>query len=93
MLSKLLIAFSLMAFCVMIHAMGLIGIFRWMQARLARGDRDFWPSAWRLIRIAAGIVILHLTQILVWAAFYAISGAMKPLEGEEVAICDTERRG
>jgi hypothetical protein len=77
MLSKLLIAFSLMALCVTIHAMGLIGIFRWMQARPARGDRDFWPSAWRLIRIAAGIVLLHLTQILAWAALYAMRGAMK----------------
>lgn len=77
MLSKLLVAFSLMALCVAIHAMGLIEIFRWMQAKLERGARDFWPSAWRLIRVAAGIVVLHLAQILLWAAFYAISGAMK----------------
>lgn len=60
MLAKLVIAFSLMALCVAIHAMGLIAIFRWMRARLARGRRKFWPSTWRLIRVATWAVLLHL---------------------------------
>ncbi len=76
MLTKLLIAFSLMALCVAIHAMGIIAVFRWMEVRLARGARDFWPSAWRLIRIASWTVFLHLLQILVWAFMYAWRGAM-----------------
>jgi Ion channel len=76
MLSKLLIAFFLMALCVAIHAMGLIGVFRWMRARLARGRREFWPSTWRLVRVASWTVFLHLLQILVWAFLYAWRGAM-----------------
>lgn len=79
MLSKLLIAFCLMALCVAIHAMGLIAVFRWMQARLARGTRDFWPSTWRLIRVATWTVFLHLVQILAWAFLYARQGAMPDL--------------
>ena len=76
MLSKLLIAFSLMALCVTIHAMGLTGAFRWMHARLARGTRQFWHAPWMLVRIAAWTVLLHLIEILVWALFYAWRGAM-----------------
>ena len=77
MLSKLLIAFSLMALCVVIHAMGLIGVFRSLQAGLADRARGFWPSVRRLIRVAAWTILLHLAQILAWAAVYAIGGAMK----------------
>jgi len=76
MLSKLLIAFTLTAVCVAIHAMGLIGVFRWMHARLARGTREFWPSTWRLVRVASWTVFLHLLQILAWAFIYARQGAM-----------------
>ena len=79
MLSKLLIAFSLMALCVTIHAMGLTGAFRWMRARLMRGTRQFWYAPWMLVRIAAWTLLLHLTQILVWALFYVWRGAMPDL--------------
>jgi hypothetical protein len=79
MLSKLLIAFSLMALCVGIHAAGLTSAFRWMHARLARGTGQVWHATWMLVRIAAWTVLLHLIQILVWALFYAWRGAMPDL--------------
>jgi hypothetical protein len=79
MLSKLLIAFSLMALCVAIHAMGLTSAFRWMNVRLARGTAQFWPATWMLVRIAAWTLLLHLIEILVWAFFYAWRGAMPDL--------------
>jgi len=67
MLSKLLIAFCLMALCVAIHAMGLTAAFRWLEVCLTRGKRSFWPSTWTLVRIATWTVLLHLLQILAWA--------------------------
>ena len=76
MLTKLLVDFALMALCVAIHAMGLMLAFRWVQVRVERGVRGFGASAWRLIRIASWVVLLHLLQILVWAAYYAIRGAI-----------------
>ena len=76
MLTKLIIAFVLMGLCVAIHAMGLVAALRWVKVRLARGTRGFGPSAWRLVRLASWTILLHLLQILLWAAFYAISGAM-----------------
>src|SRR6188768_1979915 len=76
MLTKLLVAFSLMALCVAIHAMGLIAVFRWMHGQLARGTGEFWPSTWGLVRIASWTVFLHLLQIVVWAFMYVWRGAM-----------------
>jgi len=76
MLTKLLIAFALMALCVAIHAMGMMGVFRWLQVRTARGARGFGPSAWRLIRVASWTVLLHLLQICVWASYYSVRGAI-----------------
>ena len=76
MITKLLVAFSLMAVCVSIHAMGLTTVFGWMHARLERRTRSIWSPAWTLIRIASWVVFLHLLQILVWAFMYAWRGAM-----------------
>jgi hypothetical protein len=77
MLSKLLLAFTLMALCVAIHATGLIAILRRVHGRLSRRIRGFWPSVWRLVRVAGWTILLHLAQILVWAVVYALGGAMK----------------
>lgn len=79
MLSQLLIAFCLMALCVVIHSMGLTTVFRWMQARPAPGSRDIWSSAWRLVYVAACTVVLHLAQIILWALCYAGVRAMPDL--------------
>ena len=79
MLIKLLVAFSLMALCVAIHAMGLTTAFGLIHARLERRTRSIWSPAWTLIRIASWVVFLHLLQIFVWALMYAWRGAMPDL--------------
>jgi len=76
MITKLLIAFSLMAICVAIHAMGLTTVFGWIHARLQRRKQSIWSPAKTLIGIASWVVFLHLLQILVWAFVYAWRGAM-----------------
>ncbi len=76
MLSKLLIAFSLMALCVTIHATGLTSAFRWMHVRLGRGTGQFWHAHVDARPHRCLDVLLHLIEILVWALFYAWRGAM-----------------
>src|SRR6188508_2057009 len=76
MLTKLAIGFGLMALCVAIHTMGLMAVFRRLRKLPSAGESEFWPSTWRLIRIASWTVLLHLIQIVVWAFFYAWRGAM-----------------
>jgi uncharacterized iron-regulated membrane protein len=79
MLSKLLIAWCLMALCVTIHAMGLTAAFRWMKRRPATINGRFWPATWMLICIAGWTILMHLLQIAVWALFYALKHGMPDL--------------
>ena len=79
MLSKLLVAFFLMAFCVALHAVGLTTAFRWVKRRPVQTSGRFLPSTWMLIGVAAWTVIFHLLEIAVWAFFYAWKQGMPDL--------------
>jgi hypothetical protein len=79
MVRQLLVACSLMALCVTIHAGGLAWALRWLRRYPAHAQR-FWSSTWLFIRIAVLMVLLHLVEISVWATFYAGRGAMTDLQ-------------
>jgi len=79
MLSKLLIAWVLMALCVAIHATGLTLAFRRLKQGAVPVGGQVWPATWLLIRIAGWVLILHLLQIAVWAFHYAWNDAMPDL--------------
>ena len=79
MLSQLLIAWGLMAFCVAVHAIGVTTAMRWVRASMA-GPRHFWRGVWLFIRLAGWIVFLHLIQITAWALCYVWRGAMPDLQ-------------
>jgi hypothetical protein len=78
MLSKLLIAWSLMTVCVAIHALGLTAALRWLRGRLMPAA-EFWPMTRRFAMLAGWMILLHLCEIAVWAVTYARSGAMPDL--------------
>src|SRR5580765_5517283 len=69
MISKLLIAWCLLALTVTIHAAGLSAVLRRMLSSVLP-DTEFWPVTWLLIRVAGWLVLLHLAEIAVWALFY-----------------------
>jgi hypothetical protein len=79
MLSKLFIAFFLMAFCVALHAVGLTTAFRWVKRPAARAGGRFWPATWMLISVAGWTVFFHLLEIAVWAMFYVWKQGMPDL--------------
>jgi hypothetical protein len=80
MLSKLVIAWCLMALCVTIHAIGLTGALSWMKPRRATIEGHFWPATGMLICVAAWTVLLHLLQIAVWGFFYTWKQGMPDLQ-------------
>src|SRR5258708_5889744 len=80
MFSKLLVAWCLMALCVITHATGLTVAFRWMKRTSAPVEGRFWPAAWVLVCIAGWTLLLHLIQIAVWAFHYAWTDAMPDLQ-------------
>jgi hypothetical protein len=78
MLRILFVAFLLMAVCVIIHAGGMAAALR-AARRLPTGRPGFWPSTRMFIVIASWMVLLHLSEISVWAVFYVLNGAMPDL--------------
>ena len=79
MLTKLLIAWCLMAVCVTIHAIGLTAAFSWMKRRSVTIEGRFWSATWTLICIVSWTILMHLLQIAVWALFYALKHGMPDL--------------
>ena len=70
MIAKLLIASSLVAITVIIHAGGLGMVLSHVLHSPARTDTRFWPITWLLIRIAWLLIIIHLFEIVVWGLFF-----------------------
>jgi len=79
MLAKLLIAWGLMAVCVVIHAIGLAMAGRWLKTHLHRHEKSFWRAIRLLVDVAGWTILLHLIEIGVWAAFYTLGGGMPDL--------------
>ena len=59
-----------MAFCVMIHAVGVMSALRVFDRSPALVDSRFWRPTWLLIRVASWLVLLHLLEISIWALLY-----------------------
>ena len=70
MIVRLLIASTLVAITVAIHAAG-IGLALSHTVRFTdRLSTRFWPITWLLIRIAWLLIVFHLCEIAVWALFF-----------------------
>lgn len=68
-----------MAVCVVIHAAGVISAIRWVRRREVP-RQQWWPWAWLFICVAGWTILLHLSEITVWALTYAWSGAIAGLQ-------------
>ena len=77
MLSKLFLAWCLMALCVVIHAVGLTLAMRALGRRPAL--KRTWASIWLLTTLTGSIMLLHTIEIAVWASFYVSRQALPDL--------------
>ena len=77
MVRQLIVACSLMAVCVTIHASGVTWAMRRLNARPPA--QQFWPSLRLFIAVAVWIVLLHLLEIVAWAGLYVWNGALADL--------------
>jgi hypothetical protein len=67
MLTKLAIAFLLLALTVLLHAAGLAFVMRRLPTFC---DPRFLSRTWVLIRLAGWAIVIHMVEIAVWALFY-----------------------
>lgn len=75
MISKLLLAWAVMALCVAIHAATVTSAVGWLRRQTIRGQR-FWPWTWLFIRLAGWMILIHLVEIAAWAMLYWWRDAM-----------------
>jgi voltage-gated potassium channel Kch len=75
MLSKILVAWCLMAVCVAIHANGVTQALRWVPGRIAARRR----STWLFVTIAGWMVLLHVVEVSAWAFIYVVGRALPDL--------------
>jgi uncharacterized membrane protein len=80
MLTKILIAFSLMAACVVLHALGLTSALRWLTRSRSSITNKYAGQLKLLIAVACWTVLIHLAEIAVWAVYYAVGGGMPDLD-------------
>jgi len=82
MAMEILIAFGIMGVCLVIHVTGIILLGDTMVRRRQRiAERIGFGSAASLLIIAFTVVIfLHLTEALIWAAFYSSAGLFQDFE-------------
>jgi hypothetical protein len=75
MLRQLLLAWCLLASTVVIHAYGVTAALGWIRRReITRTRLQSWT--WLFTWLAGWIILLHVTEITVWAMAYAWMGAM-----------------
>jgi ion channel len=70
MIAKLLIASCLVAATVTIHGAGLGMALSYALRSTERPQTRFWPITWLLIRIAWLLIVIHMSEIAVWALFF-----------------------
>ena len=76
---RLLVAWTVVGFCVAIHAIGVTLAVRWLSRRPARPMR-FRAETQLLVLLAGWIILLHLVEIAAWAFLYNWRGAMPGLQ-------------
>lgn len=57
---------------LLVQTAGMAWLIYWARTCLARGASTFGPlrSAVLLVRFASAIIVLHISQILLWTVFY-----------------------
>ncbi len=81
MLALLLNLLLLVSACVAIHTVGMFLGIRWLKHLWPRRDADFVPARTfgLIVSVVYGLLLLHLLQISVWAAFYQFRGCFPDL--------------
>jgi hypothetical protein len=82
MIKLLLLLFVLVSACVAIHGLGMILGLRWLGRTWPRHGHHFrLPTMfWMIVRVVYGLLLLHILQIIVWAACYLWSGCFRDFQ-------------
>jgi hypothetical protein len=82
MARELLIAFGVMGICVVIHVTGIIFVAEVLVRRRQKIEArvGFAYAAGLLIIVFGAVITLHLSEAVIWAAFYSWNGLFQDFE-------------
>lgn len=82
MANELLIAFGIMGVCLVVHITGMILVTQALVRQRQRiEDRfGFVYAPTMLIAVFSVVIVLHVTEAMIWAGFYSWSGLFKDFE-------------
>ena len=82
MLSELAIALVIVAVCLIVHITGILLMAEWLLQRREYLEQNARRHhfAVLIVMLFAGIVILHVAQTSLWAAFYYAQGLFSDFE-------------
>jgi hypothetical protein len=82
MLKELLVAFGILSICVVLHVLGIVFVGDQMvsrqQAIAQRARRGFVSAI--LMAVFSFVILLHLVEACIWAAFYRWQGLFPTFE-------------
>ena len=92
MLSKLLLAWVVVAACVLMHAASVTSAMRWVRRHPTTSER-FWLWIWLFVRLAGWIIVVHLAGRRLGPACMRGRGAMTDLAvGSCISVPSPTRR-
>ncbi|MBV7550259.1 potassium channel family protein [Pseudomonas sp. PDM26] len=78
--SNILFAWGLTASTVIVHAVGMALMLRALDRWAWTSPKLLWAISWRLVWVACYLLLLHLVEITIWAAFYLWQECLPDLE-------------
>jgi hypothetical protein len=80
MIAVILIGCALVAVTVVVHAAGFSLVLRSLMKSRAALPTETWPIARLLIRVAWLLILIHVTEVTVWALCYLWLGCLPDAE-------------
>jgi hypothetical protein len=82
MLRELLISFGILGICLVIHIIGVVFVGEQLVRRRQKFQQHAGPAQATvlLIVVFAFVILLHMTEACIWAAFYHWSGLLENYE-------------
>jgi hypothetical protein len=72
MLKELVVAFAIVAVCLMLHVFSIVLMAQWLVEHRAKREQQMRTRNYVGLLIASfsGIILLHMIEIAIWAVFY-----------------------
>ena len=82
MVKELLVAFGIVAVCLLLHVATIVSLADWMLDRREKAKREMGTFGYMLLLLVAFsiIIILHMVEIAIWASFYFVRSLFQDFE-------------